>query len=121
MEKEVDVITLCKRLTDLTKQEKCGWKETSETNRYKLALKSGTVEIYHFYPSQFDIMNKGFYEVSLYDKSQYRYASYRSSNEIEEDYKCFRELYVSILKYLESLRRRKIALLFEELDEKEKS
>lgn len=121
MEKEVDVITLCKKLIELTKQEKCAWKETSETNRYKLSLQRGAVEIYHFYPSQFDIMNKGFYEVSLYDKSQYRYASYRSSNEIEEYYKTFKELYVSIIKYLESLRRRKIALIFEELDEKGES
>ena len=121
MEKEVDVITLCKRLIELTKQEKCVWKDTSETNRYKLILKNGSVEIYHFYPSQFDIMNKGYYEVSLYDKSQYRYASYKSSNEIEEYYKTFKELYVSIIKYLESLRRRKIALLFDELDEKDKT
>ena len=117
MEKEVDVLTLCKRLIELTKQEKCAWKETSETNRYKLMLKNGAVEVYHFNPSQFDIMNKSYYEVSLYDKGQYCYATYKGTSEAEEYNKTFRELYILVMKYMETIRRRKIAQLFEELDD----
>lgn len=117
MEKEVDVLTLCKRLIELTKEEKCAWKETSETNRYKLSLKNGAVEIYHFIPPQFDIMNKSYFEVSLYDKGQYRYATYKGTSEAEEYNKTFRELYVLVLKFMETIRRRKIAQLYEELDE----
>ena len=117
MEKEVDVLTLCKRLIELTKEEKCAWKETSETNRYKLSLKNGAVEIYHYIPSQFDIMNKSYFEVSLYDKGQYRYATYKGTNEAEEYNQTFRELYILVLNFMETIRRRKIAQLFEELDE----
>lgn len=117
MEKEVDVLTLCKRLIELTKEEKCAWKETSETNRYKLNLNNGAIEIYHYIPPQFDIMNKSYFEVSLYDKGQYRYATYKGTSETEEYNKTFRELYVLVLNFMETIRRRKIAQLFEELEE----
>ena len=116
MEKEVDVITLCKKLNELTKQEKCTWKDTSENNRYKLTLKNGTIEIYHFSPDPMDILKHEYYEVSLIDKSLYRYATYKGESENSEMFKIFRILYNEIRNLLEKRRRRKIALLYDELE-----
>ena len=116
MEKEVDVITLCKRLNELTKQEKCSWKETSENNRFKLILKNGTIDIYHFIPDSMDILKLEYYEVSLSDKSGFRYATYRSVSGDNEGFKTFRALFKEIKELLERNRRRKIAVLFNELE-----
>ena len=117
MEKEVDVITLCKKLNELTKQEKCAWKDTSENNRYKLSLRNGTVEIYHFSPEPMEILEHEYYEVSLYDNSQYRYATYKDDSADSEAFKIFNALYKEVRNLLERRRRRKIALLFDELEE----
>jgi hypothetical protein len=117
MEKEVDIITLCKRLIELTKQEMCAWKDTSEKNRYKLSLKNGVIEIYH-YP-QVQILQHEYYEVSLFDKEQIRYATYKGDFPESEKFKTFRTLYNEVYELLERRRRRKIALLFYELENKE--
>lgn len=119
MEKEVDIITLCKRLIDLTKQEKCVWKETSENNRFKLGLKNGTVELYHYSPGPLNIMESEFYEVSLFDRGQFRYATYKGMPGQDDGFKTFSALYREVRNLLEKQRRRKIALLFEELEEPE--
>lgn len=121
MEKEVDVITLCKRLLELTKQEKCAWKETSENNRFKLNLKNGSVEIYYYDPEPMEFMESEYYEVSLFDNGLFRYASYKALLSQKEDYKTFSALYNEVREFLEKKRRRKIALLFEELDDAEES
>lgn len=119
MEKEVDVITLCKKLTELTNQEKCGWRETSENNRYKLSLKNGSIEIHHFNPGEIDFMNSEYYDVSLFDSKAERYATYKAISTDEDRYKVFCNLYTAVLKLLEKLRRRKMALLLEELETQE--
>lgn len=116
MEKEVDVITLCKKLNELTKQEKCAWRETSENNRFKLSLNNGTVEIFHFSPEPLNILEHEYYEVSLLDKTQYRYATYKGDYTDSEEYKIFRALYQEVRNLLEKRRRRKMALLFDELE-----
>lgn len=116
MEKEVDVITLCKRLNELTKQEKCSWRETSENNRFKLTLKNGTIEIHHFAPVPMDFLEPEYYEVSLSDKSGIRYATYRSVSSDNEGFKTFRALFKEIKDLLERNKRRKIAILFDELN-----
>lgn len=116
MEKEVDVITLCKKLNELTKQEKCAWKNTSENNRYKLSLKNGTVEIYYYSPDPMGIFEHEYYEVSLTDNSQYRYATYKSESGDSEAFKIFSTLYKEVRNLIEKRRRRKIALLFDELE-----
>lgn len=115
MEKEVDVITLCKKLTEKTTQEECLWKETSERNRFKLSLKNGAVEIYHFIPSELDVLSSEYYEISLYDQSQIRYATYKSTNTQSDFFTTFKSLYQSIKTLLEKMRRRKIALLYDEI------
>lgn len=114
MEKEVDVITLCQRITELTNQEKCSWRETSENNRYKLNLKNGSIEILHFDPGH-DFMVTEYYDVSLFDNKGERYATYRGSRG-EESFKVFYALYKAVRNYLEKIRRRKMALLFDELE-----
>ena len=119
MEKEVDVITLCKKITDLTKQEKCSWRETSENNRYKLSLKNGAIEVHHFKPADIDFLSAEFFDVSLFDDKGERYASYQATSSEEDRFKVFSDLYISVLKLLEKLRRRKMALLFEELETSE--
>ena len=121
MEKEVDVITLCKKLNDLTKQEKCAWKETSENNRYKLSLKNGTVEIYHYSPDPMQFLEREYYEVTLLDNGQYRYATYKGESGDNEAYKIFSTLYKEVRNLLEKKRRRKIALLFDELETSDES
>ena len=115
MVKEVDVITLCQRITELTNQEKCSWRETSENNRYKLNLKNGSIEILHFDPS-IDFMDTEYYDVSLFDNKGERYATYRGSSKGEEPFKAFYALYSAVRNYLEKIRRRKMALLFTELE-----
>lgn len=119
MEKEVDVITLCKRLIELTKQEKCVWKDTSENCRYKLNLKNGTIEIYHYTPEKMNFMEHDYYEVSLFDNGQFRYATYKEESSYSEMYKIFGTLYNEVRELLEKRRRRKIALLFDELEDSE--
>lgn len=119
MEKEVDVITLCKRIIDLTNQEKCSWRETSENNRYKLSLKNGAIEIHHFKPADIDFLNPEYYDVSLFDNKGERYATYKAYSTDEDRFKVFSNLYITILKLLEKIKRRKIALLFEELETSE--
>ncbi len=121
MEKEVDVITLCKRLNELTKQEKCLWKETSENNRFKLILKNGTIDIYHFIPDSMDILKLEYYEISLSDKSGFRYATYKGISGDSEGFKTFRALFNEIKELLERNRRRKIAVLFNELETPEET
>lgn len=116
MEKEVDVITLCKKLNELTKQEKCAWKETSENNRYKLSLKNGTIEIFHFSPDPMAILEHEYYEVSLLDNGRYRYATYKGESMDSENYKTFSSLYKEVRNLFEKRRRRKIAILFDELE-----
>lgn len=116
MEKEVDVITLCKKLDEMTKQEKCAWKDTSENNRYKLSLKNGTVEIYHYSPNPMEFLEHEYYEVSLLDNTQYRYATYKGESVDSEAYKIFSALYKEVRNLLEKRRRRKMALLFDELE-----
>ncbi len=117
MEKEVDVVTLCNKLTEMTAQEKCDWKLTSEKSRFKLALKNGTVEISKYVPNPFDFLNskKMIYSVSLFDRNQVRYATYESDNTEEKIFNCFKELYSTICVVLERKKKRKIALLFNEL------
>lgn len=121
MEKEVDVITLCKKLTEKTAQERCAWKETSERNRFKLSLKNGAVEIYHFIPSELDVLNREYYEVSLFDQAQVRYATYKGIETQSDSFKAFKSLFQSIRAFLERIRRRKIALLYEEINESDAS
>lgn len=116
MEKEVDVITLCQKLNELTKQEKCAWKDTSENNRYKLSLKNGTVEIYHYSSDPMDFLDHDYYEVSLIDNSQYRYASYKGDSVGSVAYNVFSALYEEVRNLLEKRKRRKIALLYDELE-----
>lgn len=116
MEKEVDVITLCKRVTELTKQEKCIWKETSEKNRFRLNLKNGSIEIHHFKPTDIDFVNAEYYDVSMFDNNGDRYATYRAEQTDSDSFKTFEYLYKEVRKLLEKFRRRKMALLFEELD-----
>ena len=116
MEKEIDVITLCKKLNEMTKQEKCAWKDTSENNRYKLSLKNGTIEIYHYSPNSMEFLEHEYYEVSLLDNTQYRYATYKGVSVVDETYKVFSALYKEVRKLLEKRRRRKIALLYDELE-----
>lgn len=116
MEKEVDVITLCNKLNELTKEEKCAWKETSENNRYKLSLKNGTVEIYHYCPGPLQILEHEYYEVSLLDNTQYRYATYKDDSTDSKTYKIFSALYKEVRNLFEKRRRKKIALLFNELE-----
>lgn len=117
MEKEIDIITLCSRLIELTKQEKCVWKDTSENCRYKLGLKNGTIEIYHFIPDAYNFMEHEFYEVSLFDRGQFRYATYKDESSKGEMFKIFSTLYNEVRELLEKKRRRKIALLFDELED----
>lgn len=119
MEKEIDVITLCKKLDEMTKQEKCAWKDTSEKNRYKLSLKNGTVEIYHYSPSPIEFLDQEYYEVSLLDNTQYRYATYKGESTDSVAYKTFSALYKEVRNLLEKRRRRKMALLFDELEASE--
>ena len=119
MEKEVDIVTLCKKLTERTAQEECSWKETSERSRYKLSMKNGAVEIYHFVPSELDVLNREYYEVSLFDQAQMRYATYKGVDTQSDSFKTFKSLYQSVWTFLEKKRRRKIALLFDELESSE--
>lgn len=118
MEKEVDVITLCQKITELTNLEKCSWRETSENNRYKLNLKNGSIEILHYDPG-IDFMDTEYYDVSLFDNSGERYATYRATSNGEKSFKVFNALYNDVRKYLEKIRRRKMALLFDELEASE--
>lgn len=117
MEKEVDIIALCKKLTEMTEQEKCAWKQTSEKNRFKLDLKNGSVEISRIVPDPLDFMKlkRMTYSISLFDISQIRYATYESDDIHDDLYNCFRDLYITIIDVLEKGRRRKIAVLFNEL------
>ena len=101
----------------MTTQEKCAWKETSENNRFKLSLSNGDVEIYHFQPTQFDLMNVEYYEVSLFDKAHVRYATYKDSNLQGGRFVIFKSLYQSVRELLEKIRRRKMALLYNELSD----
>ena len=119
MEKEVDVITLCKKLDEMTKQEKCAWRDTSENNRFKLSLKNGTIEIYHYSPNPMEFLEHEYYEVSLLDNTQYRYATYKGESTDSEAYKTFSALYKEVRNLLEKKRRRKMALLFDELEASE--
>ena len=120
MEKEVDVLSFCKKIEELTLQEKCDWKETSERNRYKLKMKTGAVEIFHYEPNQFDIINLPRYEMSFFDSSQYRFASYESTNSHSEQYKIFESLYSTVVSFLEKIKQRKIAIMLDELESSEK-
>ena len=117
MKKEVDIITLCNKLTEMTEQEKCTWKQTSEKNRFKLDLTNGAVEISKNVPDPLDFMKlkRVTYTVSLYDANLVRYATYESDVIQDDLYQCLSELYSTIIDVLEKGRRRKIALLFDEL------
>lgn len=115
MEKEVDVIVLCQKLIELTKEEKCDWRETSETDRYRLNLPSGSVEINAVFPSEFDLLNKTHYAVYLYDSKRNMFASYDEYSSISERFKIFSKLYHEIVELLESKKRRKISVLFNDL------
>lgn len=115
MEKEVDVIVLCQKLIELTKEEKCDWRETSETDRYRLNLPSGSIEINTVFPSEFDFLSKTHYTVYLYDIKRNMFASYDESNSISERYKIFSELYREIVEMLECKKRRKISVLYDDL------
>ena len=119
MEKEIDVITLCKKITELTNHEKCSWKETSENNRFRLILNNGSIEVLYYEPGEMEIFNPEYYNVALFDDKGERYASYRASNKLDESYTVFADLYKSITSLLEKKKRRKMALLFEELNESE--
>ena len=115
MEKEVDVIVLCQKLIELTKEEKCDWRETSEKDRYRLNLPSGSIEINAVFPSEFDFLSKTHYVIYLYDNKRNMFASYDESNSISERFKVFSELYHEIVEILESKKRRKISVLFDDL------
>ena len=116
MEKEVDVITLSKKLTEQTNLEKCIWKDTSENNRFKLVLKNGSIEIHHFKPSELDFLTPEYYDISLFDNKGERYAAYKATQTEDNSFKVFSGLYRSVTNLLEKNRRRKMALLLEELE-----
>lgn len=115
MEKEIDVLTLCNKITEQTKMENCDWKETSERNRYRLSLKNGSVEILHFEPSEFDIVNPEYYDVLLFDNKGERYATYRAQS-TQKSFTVFSQLFTEVKNLQEKKRRRKMALLYDELE-----
>lgn len=117
MENEVDIITLCNKLTEMTSQERCSWKQTSEKNRFRLGLNNGTIEISKNVANPFDLyhFSTGGYSVSILDKMQNRFASYESNTPRENLYGCLEKLYSTIVDVFEKSRRQKIALLYNEL------
>lgn len=115
MEKEVDVIEFCEKLIELTKEEKCDWRETSETDRYRLNLPSGSVEIKKETPSEFDFLGKTHYTMYLYDSKRNMFATYDEANSLTDRFKKFSSLYYEIFSMLEKKRRRKISVLFDDL------
>lgn len=117
MEKEIDIITLCERLIELTDQEKCSWKETSENDRYRLRLTSGVVEIHHVKSEILNPLSFEIYDISLFDSKGERYATYKATSQ-EKNYNVYKRLYKSVEDFLEKSIRRKIAFLYDDLKDK---
>lgn len=112
MENEIDIVTLCKKITELTNMEKCSWKETSENCRYKLKLKSGSIEVWR----GSDVFHDS-YGVSLYDEYGERYATYEALELVPDiHFETYRALYNSIIDYFDVVKRRKMAKLLDELE-----
>ena len=114
MEKEVDVITLCKKLTEKTAQEMCAWKETSLISLLRFTASTAPLTISDGALSP-PIASRATIVNSLIRNPFH--ATYKSIETQSDYFKAFKSLYQSIRAFLERIRRRKIALLYEEINE----
>ena len=82
-------------------------------------MTNGSIEISHYNSGPLDVFDPEHYDVSLFDTLGERYATYMSVSKEEEEFRVFCKLFKAVNDYLERIRRRKMALIYNELESPE--
>ena len=107
MNVNIDIISFCKILTDLTNKDKCNWYPTSQTSRDRLEFETGYIEIIQY--KNLENSRKSYY-IDIYNtRDDFRYPPFIAEKEDEyEMYRIFGDLYKAIWAYYERTRDKKI-------------
>lgn len=115
MSHNIDIISFCKILTDLTNKNKCNWKQTSHAFRDRLDFSTGYLEITQYKESE-EI--KKSYAIDFYSNDGVQYVPYVAEKGIDvELYVAFGDLYKAIWLYYERIRNEKISSFLDEIME----
>lgn len=120
MNVNIDILSFCRILTDLTNKDKCNWAPTSQTSRDRLEFSSGYIEIIQYKGTE---DTKKSYYIDIYNtRDDFRYPPYIAEKESENEmYVVFGDLYKAIWAYYERTRNKKInAFLTEILEQSSK-
>lgn len=113
MKGQIDIISFCKILTDLTNKDKCNWNQTSQISRDRLDLKSGYIDI-----TLFEDIDKKYYCIDVFNSNGMQCIPYIAIKGVDiEGYKVYGDLYKSIWEYYERVRNRQLSKLYVELME----
>lgn len=115
MKEQIDIISFCKILTDLTNKDKCEWIQTSHVFRDRLDFKSGYLEITQY--GETSERNKT-YVIDFFGKDDSQYVPFMAEKGVDNvKYEIFGNLYKSIWSYYERKRNEKINTFLEEIME----
>lgn len=107
MNANIDILSFCRILTDLTNKDKCNWYPTSQTSRDRLDFDTGYIEIIQYKESEKE--KKSYYIDIFNSRDDFRYPPFIAEKEDgNEMYIVFGDLYKAIWSYYERTRNRKI-------------
>lgn len=115
MNGNIDILSFCRILTDLTNKDKCDWHPTSHTSRDRFDFKTGYLEITQYQQTE---KKKNFYRIELFNSDDMQYVPFEAEKDNETDaeaYVVFGDLYKSIWDYYIRTRNEKITSFLNEI------
>ena len=110
MAQEVDYKLLISKLIELTNQDKCDWKESSEVNRYKYYNNGNNIVVSH----SNSILGEAYY-FEIYDFQDEKLIA-KSGTIKEQDYTIIKNLYDAVKNFRERYVNKQMAVIYNSLD-----
>ncbi len=110
MAQDVDYKQLISKLIELTNQDKCEWKESSEVNRYKYYNYGNNIVV-----SWSNSMIGEVYRFEIFDFQEEKLIA-RSATVNEQDYTIIKNLYDAVKSYRERYVNKQMTDLYNNLD-----
>ncbi|MBP5422108.1 MAG: hypothetical protein J6Y78_06695 [Paludibacteraceae bacterium] len=110
MAQEVDYKLLISKLIELTNQDKCDWKESSEVNRYKYYNNGNNIVVSHSNSILGEV-----YHFEIYDFQDERLIAKRGTIN-EQDYTIIKNLYDAVKNFRERYVNKQMADIYHNLN-----